>query len=251
MGVLITRGSRISVPAGGLTLSIGPDGSPIGSLTLHVSYDMYPQWLKIAIEQAERCAEAAKVVDRLWIDGSRTEETEALETELRAGMQACLAAAAAIDGFYGTVRDLGTIPSEVSKTWRHKKLARYKQIAETIRLSFDIGPKVFADVRPRLEMLFMFRDEAVHPTGATREPAPHPRVKVATERRLAMYSADNAHSGAKFALNLIGILLDLPKPKHAALVEHCQAAKEWVHPILDLWEAKHGQLFERKIVLST
>jgi len=225
---------------------IGPDGSLTGSITLHVSYDMYPQWLKIAIEKAERCAEASKVVDSLWTDGSRTEEIEALETELRAGMQACLAAAAAIDGFYGTVKDVAPAPSEVSEKWRAKGLARYKQIAETIRLSFEISPKVFADIRPRLKMLFMFRDEAVHPVGATREPALHPRLKVATERRLVMYSADNAHSGAKFALNLIGILLDLPKPKHAALVEHCQAAKEWVHPILDLWQAKHGQLFERK-----
>src|SRR5215213_10124680 len=101
MGVLITRGSRVTVPEGGLTLSMGPDGRLTGNLTLHVSYDAYPQWLIIAIEQAERCTEAAKVVDGLWAGGSSPQEIEALETELRAGMQACLAA-------LGTVNLIGS-----------------------------------------------------------------------------------------------------------------------------------------------
>jgi hypothetical protein len=102
-GILLTRGSRFSIPKG-LTISIGEDGQIISSLTLHVSYDMmYHQWLRIAIEQSELCSAAAKAVDALWTDGSRQEEIDALETELRAGMQACVAAAIAIDGFYGTV----------------------------------------------------------------------------------------------------------------------------------------------------
>jgi hypothetical protein len=45
VGILVTRGSRLSIPVGGAMFGIGPDGSLTGSITLHVSYDMYPQWL--------------------------------------------------------------------------------------------------------------------------------------------------------------------------------------------------------------
>jgi len=83
---------------------MGPDGRLTGNLTLHVSYDAYPQWLIIAIEQAERCTEAAKVVDGLWAGGSSPQEIEALETELRAGMQACLAALGTVN-LIGSGRD--------------------------------------------------------------------------------------------------------------------------------------------------
>jgi hypothetical protein len=100
-GILVTRGSRFSFLR--------------GRPTLHVSYDMYPQWLRIAIEQSELCSAAAKAVDALWTDGSSREEIDALETELRAGMQACVAAAAAIDGFYGTVVDRAPVPYEMGK----------------------------------------------------------------------------------------------------------------------------------------
>src|SRR5665213_2413119 len=100
MGVLIIRGTRLSVPEGGLVIDASPDGGTTARLTLHVSYEMYPQWLRISLEHAGACQRAATEVDRLWTDGSREVEVEALEAELRAGMQAFIAAGAAIDGFY-------------------------------------------------------------------------------------------------------------------------------------------------------
>jgi hypothetical protein len=240
-GIFLTRGSRF-----GLTISTGGDGQITSGLTLHVSYDqMYYQWLRIAIEQSELCSAAAKAVDALWTDGSRQVEIDALETELRAGMQACVAAAIAIDGFYGTVVDRAPVPDDMKKRWRKGHLARYKQIAEALRRSFEIGPKTFVQVRDFLKTLFMFRDEAVHPTAAIRAPVPHPRLSIAAEQRLVMYVASNAFNAAEMALKIIGILLDHPKPKHAALVEHCEIAKTWVYPVVDEWEAKHGELFPR------
>jgi hypothetical protein len=106
-------------------------------------------------------------------------------------------------------------------------------------------PKTFAQVRDFLKTLFIFRDEAVHPKAATREPVPHPRLSVAAERRLVMYSAGNAFNAAEMALKIIGVVLCYPKPKHAALVKHCEIAKTLVYPIVDEWEAKHGELFPR------
>jgi hypothetical protein len=222
---------------------LGDDGEINGDLILHVSYDMYPQWLRIAIDEAERCAEAAEQVDKVWTDGSRPGEIDALERELRSGMQAIVAAAAAIDGFYGTVKDCCPVPDQIIESWRKSKLARAKQIAETFRRSFQIKQVTFNEIRSRLDELFTFRDEAIHPTGAAQMPVPHPRLKVATERRLTMYSAENAFTASKLALNIIALLLNHPKTKHQSLIEHCEAAKEWISPILRTWEAKNGQMF--------
>jgi hypothetical protein len=85
--------------------------------------------------------------------------------ELRAGMQACVASAAALDGFYGSIRDLVQIVQSNSIAWRANKTARHAQIAEAFRLSFKIGPKSFASLKTTLEELFLFRDEAIHPTA--------------------------------------------------------------------------------------
>lgn len=222
------------------------DGSISSKMTLHIGYDMYPQWLLIAIEHAERCAEAGKLLDDIWTGGGDEKQSLALELEMREGMQAITAAAIAIDGFYGTVIDRCPPPADVARSWKDKKLARYAQVAEVLRLSFKLGNKSFSEIRERLKIAFAFRDEAVHPTATAREPVPHPRLNVATERRLAMYSADNAMNSARFSLNLIGLLIAHPRKKHAALVEHCQFAKGVIYPVLDQWEAKHGQLFQRE-----
>ena len=234
------------IPAGGLTITMEDDGSISNNMTLHIGYDMYPQWLMIAVDHAEKCAEAGKTLDSIWTDGGDEKQLLALELEMREGMQAISAAAIAIDGFYGTVVDRCPLPGDVAKKWREKKLARYSQVAEALRMSFKIGNKSFLEIRDHLKVVFAFRDEAVHPSATAREPVNHPRLGVATERRLAIYSADNAMNVTKFSLNLIGLLIGHPKQKHTALIEHCQFAKEVVYPVLDQWEAKHGQIFARE-----
>ncbi|MES2895502.1 MAG: hypothetical protein V4759_05690 [Pseudomonadota bacterium] len=226
----------MSVPKGGLVLQALPDGQVSGRMTLHVSYDVYPQWLLISLNHARDCEKAASKVDAIWTDGEHPAETEALEAELRAGMQACVAAAAALDGFYGTVQHLAPPSLAMVATWKEKRTARFAQMAEMFRLATKVGPKSFAGMRAQIKTLLMFRDEAVHPTGASREPILHPRLPVAVERRLAMYSSENAINAATSALSIIGALLTLPKDKHPKLCEHLQIARDWVDPIATAWE---------------
>ena len=246
-GILITRGSRVSIPVDGAVLNLDDDGRVTGgSVNLHVAYDMHPQWLMIAIEHTEKCVEAAKLVDAIWTDGSQPEQVAALEAELREGMQAITAAAIATDSFYSTMKEICPVPKALAEKWREGKTARYKQVAETLRITFNIKQLLFGQIRKGLKQLFDWRDQAVHPTSKSSEPVAHPRLAVSTELRLAVYSSDNAMNVAKFALNLIGLLIAHPPLKKQRLVEHCQFEKTVIYPIIDAWEAKHGQIFDRE-----
>lgn len=50
MGVFITRGMGVGIPAGGLVIGTGPDGKNSASIHIQVALDMCPYWLEIAVE---------------------------------------------------------------------------------------------------------------------------------------------------------------------------------------------------------
>ena len=90
VGILVTRGSRLSIPVGGAMFGIGPDGSLTGSITLHVSYDMYPQWL-VQFRNSKQVSnsvitQGVERGDRQWSGRDRAEHgSEGATARLKAG----------------------------------------------------------------------------------------------------------------------------------------------------------------------
>lgn len=241
MAIFVTRGARLTIPAGGLTLDLDNPG-PMQA-TIHIAYDMYPHWAEISQEHARECRRRAAVVNDLWTNGGRAEEVEAVEAEISSGMQAIVAAVTAIEGFYGTVVAVSGKPNAGKK-----RRARAKVVAETIKQRFRISPASFPALRTLLIDLYTLRDEAVHPTGAARLPALNNRLNTHTERRLVNFATENATASADAVLTMLVQLADLPRVEFPELESHCRYAKERLLPILSTREDEVGKRLRLRIL---
>lgn len=247
-GIFVTRGARLTIPS--FTLTEEPDGSVTGpeSITVHLSYEMYPQWLQVAVEHAERAVEASKVVDHEWAvePENSIARGEALEVEMRAAMQAIVATAAVFEGLFGMLADLAPVQASLQASWQTNRTRRPARIAEALKQAFKIPASEFKKVKLLLHQIFDFRDMAMHPTSAAGPAIEHPRLATGVERRFAIFRAENALTATEAAIAIVSGLLEVPKPKHRKLVEHCGFGKEWVEPIKDAWKARHGSAKDEK-----
>lgn len=241
-GIFVSRGARFNIPEFEITES--PEGVISGpdSITLHLSYDMYPQWLRVAVEHAESAILAAAEVDRQWATAEEDARarSDAIEAEQRAAMQSMVAAAVAFDGLFGMIEDVAPLPATVKEAWRTNGTKRSARVAAGLRHAFRIPNAEFKKVRQFLDQLFRFRDIAVHPASRAEPAIEHPRINTGVEPRFVIFRAENAVQAAGQALDLIRQLLDVPRKKHAKLTEHCEFAKEWVSPVAAEWAARHG-----------
>ena len=138
-GVFIAKGMTLTIPAGGLTLSIDDDGQLKGSsLTLHLQYDVCPTWLELAARHLADAEQRRLARIAAWQSDDADARAATLEREFESSMQAMMAAAIALDSFYLALRDKTSIPKETIQTWREKRTARYKQVAEVLQRAFAL-----------------------------------------------------------------------------------------------------------------
>lgn len=103
-GIFISRGMTVAIPAGGLTIGIGDDGSFTGNLALHVRFDVCPTWVELSLRHLEEAK--AKRADReaAWVGANENLKASTLEREFETSMQAIMSAAIAIDAFYSIMQ---------------------------------------------------------------------------------------------------------------------------------------------------
>jgi len=244
-GVFISRGMRVQIPAGGLKISLGSDTEPGINLTLHVSLDIHPYWLEIALSHLEHASAAHEEVLNAWKNNDEQQKGQALETDFVASLQSIVASAIAIDAFYAAVKRQITISAKTLTAWKTQRTARYRQIAEVFRSAFLVGPKSAAQMRSHLKELFKWRDRSVHPSSNFDQPLLYPELNVATEWRFVSFNYSNAKAAASVALSLIAQLLSRPRPNSAELVRYCEGALPLVLPLVERWELQYGELYPR------
>lgn len=242
MSVFLTRGASLRIED--LTFDLNDPSN--GSMTLKIGYDVYPLWLTIAVEQAQKAEAFATELDKVF-DGTGSDPvTELLEKETSASMAAIVAAAAAIDAFYGSTlsrtKDVST-PTSRAKRAR----GRHKIITATLQQRYKINAKVMTDFNSTLQKLFEFRHTALHAHGRPEEAILHPRLNVGLSKKHVMFRAENALNSVRFALSVIGSLVGMPKKKYAELSEHCVHARTWIYPILDEWEKEQPELSVKRL----
>ena len=245
--VFIGQGTQMSIPKGGLTIRVDSDGgSVIDPVTVHVRFDTWPMLLQLGLEQlADADHRHLEVLDT-W-GGLRDDELgRSLGAECKAGMQAIVASGTAIDAFYAVVKERINILGETKDAWRRNRTARDRQIAEVMRLAFNMNPKGFARVRQILGEITRFRGWAVHPSGQPAEPVQHPELGVGVEWRFVAFGFQNAHSAVRVSLALIAQMLSSPRKKHAKLDEYCRAVSSRIHPLVREWEGRYGELLSHR-----
>lgn len=191
------------IPAGGLVVTLGGDGTPDIEVTPLVRLDLWPTWLETGCFHAEKARAAG---ERLNPDLTDDEKYKALTEELQSGLVALTAFAFAVDGFYDTLRqELGDHPYQAM--WMKNRTARHSQVTETLRFHLNLGPKFSDQLRTVITQLFDFRSRAVHPNGKFVEPIYRPEIDSGVHPHLITFSGPHAVQSRALVLELLDRLI--------------------------------------------
>jgi hypothetical protein len=194
---------------------------PVASLTMStdgavIDFPMWAYWLRIAHDEAaeaerlqppddyfDRVADALDTIGSEVRPGEQTDDGD-VNGSTRAAMTGLVAAAIAVDGFYGTVAEVA--PPVVAD-------ARHSVILETFKIAFAVGRSQHRWTG-ELKWLFKTRDNAVHHATARRQPV----VVRKTDRTIVvgapeafMFAADEARRAADLAIEVVTTCLANPK----------------------------------------
>jgi hypothetical protein len=238
MGVFITEGMGFRIPAGGLTLTA--DGQ--ASLNLvEVSLDTHPYWIRVAMRNE---IDSQLAHDQLLLAIEAEDEANKaglLLAEFEASMVAVTSAAFSVDAFYASVKERAPVDQSVQDAWLSNGTARHKQIAETLRLSFELGDDVFEQMRVQLRDLYRFRDWAVHPPAEFRQPQMHRDIGSGVEWRFVAFTAENARAATNAAVRIVVHTLRRPRAKHAGLKDWAPGQVKRMEPIVKEWLQRYPQ----------
>lgn len=222
MGIFISRGMRVTVPPGGLVLSLT---RPVPPLVVHVHFDVCPSWCELALQHLAN-AKQREIERRLaWAGTDEQAKGRALEREFEASMQAIVAAGIAIDAFYAVLQPKVVLPPSLVQRWRERRTARHAQISEILRRAFALKPKGTANLKTHLKEIFRFRDLAVHPSGKLGAPILHPELNVGVEWRFAFFRAQTAEAVVTSATSIIWALAHDAKPNDKAVIDYAKALR--------------------------
>ena len=235
-GVFISRGMTVAIPAGGFTISLGTDGRPAPSLTLHVHFDVCPTWCELAMGHlaAAKAFRTARVA--AWSGANEDEKGKTLEREFEASMQATMAAAIALDAFYSVIQTHVKLPPSMIEQWRTKRTSRYSQVTEVLRRGFHLKPKGTRTLRQHVKEIYRFRDLAVHPSGKIEAPLLHAELQVGVEWRFAYFQAANAEGLVNAATAIIWDLANNGKPTDERILTYAKGLR---HRLGELFPSGH------------
>lgn len=239
-GVFIKKGMSISIPPGGLSVTMNDDGSFTSSLKLHVHFDVCPTWLTIALSHLDDAK--ARKEERLtaWSADDDDMKSDALEREFMASMQAITAAAVSIDAFYAVLKSKLEPEKNNQERSEKRRTARYAQVGEVIRRSFSLKPKVVAKLTENLKQIFEWRDRAVHPIGSAAEATYHPELQVGVEWRFAVYRYNNAHAVVERTLQMLNELMKNGKPANNSVLDYSKGLLVETKWLMELLVNAHG-----------
>jgi hypothetical protein len=223
--VFISKGMTIVIPAGSLKIGIDRHGKVSGTVTPHVRFDVSPTWLQLALRHLDDAKAKKDLRVTAWAGVDENLKSESLEREFEASMQAIMAAAISVDGFYAVIQGHVDLPSSIVEKWRAGRTARYAQINEVLRRAFHLKPKGVAVLRQNLKEIYRLRDLAVHPSGKVEAPLIHPELGVGVEWRFACFRAHNAELLVNAASRILWELAYEGKPKHPEIEKYLDALR--------------------------
>lgn len=201
-GVFVSSGMDFRLT----NISINFETGEIGPVTPEVRLDTWNHWLFIAHES---CAKAEAALADVLDASARADDDAlgaALEREFRHGMMTISAAAFAIDAFYAGVKERHGVHPQAS-AWQAGRLARYKQVSETLRWAWNMRPENAKKIREAIRQVFRLRDMAVHAPAEFRQPIERTDIARGVEWRYIAFSGDNARRAVEVTDNVIEAFL--------------------------------------------
>lgn len=241
-GILVGRGTRVVIPAGGLKIDLGDAGNRV-TAEVRLQLNMWFYWLETALSHLCNAREHHAALLRARDDGETPQP--ALDNEACSGMQAIMAAAIAMDALYADVAERLPVPPDLRAHWRQNGTAPYAQVTEVFRRAFGLRRQGTANLRRTLKELYRFRDIAVHPDARASAPVQHPDLRVGVEWRFVAFGFDSATQAVRAALAFVKILPSRPLDHAPTSVQ--QLASEMLllgAPLFEQWEREYGPLLD-------
>lgn len=182
-----------------------------GSLSVRISAALWLRWARIAVEQERAAIDGRHLLERSKREG----QALPLDAELEPSMLAISAAAHALDGLYGSLREL--VDPNLREQWSKTRLARPRQVFETLKRTGGIAVSRSTDI----DWLYSLRDAAVHHQNVVGDATPHPAAVLQTgvAPEYARYCAENAQLAVSLVLAVATTVVsnaDIPEAQRDA-----------------------------------
>lgn len=245
--LFLTKGMTIDISSFEISIDEAGKMSSKGP-TIHTALDMSPYWLEIAYDNLIETEQTHEKLEAAVKEKKDPLVGELLQKEFVIGMQVVMAGCIAIDSYYASIKKFANIPEEVLSKWRTKPVARYAQIAETLKRVFFMPQDTFQQVRELLKQSFKLRDMAVHPKHGTDVPVLYPEINKITDWRYSAFRYANAKTVVGHSLSLILQTAQQKKDnKKQELITYCDNLVTKIDPTYSKWTKRYGELFKKKI----
>jgi hypothetical protein len=234
--VFITEGMSLRIPKGGVSISVDDSGQPEVSLTaLHVVYEIWPNWLEIAFDNAERSQGLRQRLRGVETD-NESEKGRLLVEECKAAMVGITSSVIGLDAFYAGVCERLPAYSELRSRWasQKKKPSRSGQVSQVFHRAFRYEPSVYSRLVAALKELYKIRDVAVHPSAGFQPPVQHDILGVGVEWRFATFTATNAIKAVSLSCDIIHHSIEVPRASLPDLGEWCEIARKKVETVHEM-----------------
>lgn len=242
-GILLTPGTKLSIPPGGLTIGMNDQGEFGVSVAPAINLEMFPVWLNISFEHLIEAEESRKKLILCKKDNKKDDLRKFLLSEFTSGMQSMMSSAIAIDAFYASIKNIVTIPENLRVSWQNNRTARYKQISEVFKMFFKIKQEDSNKMREMLKNVYRFRDWAVHPPSEQQSPILHEELNYGVEWRFIAFDSINARNALQNSLSILYYLLRTGEANDKLEVtKFCKTFLPHLDPIKKEWERKYSEL---------
>lgn len=225
-GILLVRGSTFSLH--NLSISLDASGKMSSTMEPKIAWEIWPMWLRIAIDNEAIAATARKHLLIATGDGTEAgqERARRLEEETRAGLVTISASAFAIEAMAlsaGAMAGINGVGFATSSA---------KRACEVLKQCFDLPQ--FSEWRKVVIKIFKVRNDAVHPDAGLRDPLYHPAVNAAVPWPAHVYRYENAKASVTTGLHTALEAGRNPKTRHGkAFLKRAAAWKVYGEELRD------------------
>ena len=177
--------------------------------TIGIGHHLWLSWLQIASDHA-RDAEQHRTRS-LKLTRAGDEPGPARTREMQNAMVAISASAHAIDGLYGEVKPLISVPPTVQQAWETANASRHARLCDTFKAGCNLGNRTNQWPR-QFKELYRHRDRLVHHALRVEPPVPHPGDPLTyVGQDMADYTLESARRSVDLAYDVALTTLRHPK----------------------------------------
>jgi hypothetical protein len=214
------------------------------SATMKLRTDMWPFWLRDAIEAAVVAKRHSAKIPQVRQTGDEDILSYVMTEELRATMRAISASAFAIDGFYAAIK-ARTPEHPHQSQWLQNRTSRASQISSTLAYHLKLRNQTSKGLSERLKSIFKFRDYAVHLDSQYREAIHRPDIDAGVDWHFVVFRAENALNATFGTVNALDQLVSALDRSTTELANYKTVARKAMDEVLDLYETTTLRAFPR------